>query len=274
MRCLRFSRGSRINNGSFRPRLVAIDLDGTLLTSSQEVTPRAERAIRGLCAQGVKVVLCTGRPPRFTKHVAEGLDVSDLVIMHHGAIVYDFIADAMHFHTELTAETALGAIRAMREQHDGVMVGLETTYGWFMDPALFEIRQPEPPPTDVGEVEAFVQGYVTKLLFRHRDMDAEAFSRALDDFDVHCTWSSPELLEVIAKNVNKREALKQVVAVRGLSAGDVAVFGDQNNDLEMLAWAGLGVAMGNASEEAKAAANRITDTNDEDGVAKVLETWL
>ena len=258
----------------FKPRLVAIDLDGTLLTSSKEVSERSERAIRALYEQGVKVVLCTGRPPRFTKHVAEGLGISDLVIMHHGAIVYDFVADEMRFHTELTKETALDVIQTMREQHDGVMVGLETTYGWFLDSALYRLRRPDPAPTGVGAVETFMQDYVTKLLFRHEAMDAPAFSQSLNGFDVHCTWSSPELLEVIAPNVNKREALKQVAAKRGLAAADVAVFGDENNDLEMLAWAGCGIAMGNASAEAKEVADRVTDTNDEDGVAKVLETWL
>ena len=194
--------------------------------------------------------------------------------MHHGAIVYDFVADKVLFHTELTRETTLKVIRTMRERFDGVMVGLETSHGWFTDRAMFELRRPDPAPTGVGNAEDFVQDYVTKLLFRHRAMDAETFSRSLHDFDVHTTWSSPELLEVIAPGVNKREALKQVAAQRGLSAADIAVFGDQNNDTEMLAWAGLGVAMGNASETAKEVADRVTDTNDEDGVAKVLETWL
>ncbi len=249
-------------------------MDGTLLTSSKEVTERSERAIRGLCAAGVKVVLCTGRPPRFTEHVAEGLGLGDLVIMHHGAIVYDFVRGEMLFHNELTKETALEVIKTMRERHDGVMVGLETSYGWFMDPALYNLRRPDPAPTGVGEAESFIQSHVTKLLFRHAEMDAEAFSHSLKDFGVHTTWSSPELLEVIAPGVNKREALKQVVAARGLEAKEVAVFGDQNNDIEMLAWAGCGVAMGNASDEAKEVADRVTETNDEDGVAKVLETWL
>ena len=249
-------------------------MDGTLLTSSKEVTERSERAIRGLCAKGIKVVLCTGRPPRFTEHVAEGLGLSDLVIMHHGAIVYDFVQGEMLFHNELTKETALEVIQTMRERHEGVMVGLETSYGWFHDQTLYDLRQPDPAPTGVGAAEDFVRENVTKLLFRHHEMDAKRFSRSLKDFDVHTTWSSPELLEVIAKNVNKREALKEVAAARGLSAADVAVFGDQNNDTEMLAWAGLGVAMGNASDEAKEVADRVTDTNDEDGVAKVLETWL
>ena len=162
----------------------------------------------------------------------------------------------------------------MRERHDGVMVGLETSYGWFHDQTLYDLRRPDPAPTGVGEAESFIQSYVTKLLFRHVEMDAEAFSHSLKNLDVHTTWSSPELLEVIAKGVNKREALKQVAAAWGLEAKDVAVFGDQNNDIEMLSWAGLGVAMGNASEAAKEVADEVTDTNDEDGVAKVLETWL
>ena len=256
------------------PRLIALDLDGTLLTSAKEVTPRAEKVIRQLHEAGVLIVLCTGRPPRMARQVAQGLGLADLVIMHHGAIVYDFVKDKVLFHNELTKETTLEVIRTMRQKHNGVMVGLETSYGWFHDRALYELRRPDPAPTGIGKAEDFVQEHVTKLLFRHKEMDAEVFSQSLQNFDVHTTWSSPELLEVIANGVNKREALKQIAAERGIDAADVAVFGDQNNDIEMLTWAGCGVAMGNASAAAKRVADKVTDTNDEDGVAKVLETWL
>ncbi len=84
----------------------------------------------------------------------------------------------------------------------------------------------------------------------------------------------PGLLEVIAKGVNKCAALARVAEGLGVSAPQVAAFGDEHNDKEMLAWAGLGVAMGNASAPAREAADFVTSSNDDDGVARVLETWL
>jgi len=257
-----------------RPKLVAIDLDGTLLTTRQTVTPRAQEAVQRLTETGVRVVLCTGRPPRTARPYAAQLGLVDLGIVYNGGAIYDFRRNVARHRYDFPGEVARAVIHRMRARYPDIACGLEADYGWFVDTARYERVAYEEEPDGVGDTVEFVRERVTKLLFWHPTEDAETLSHALADAPVHCTWSMPGLLEVIAPGVNKRVALARVAESLGVGAAEVAAFGDENNDKEMLAWAGCGVAMGNASERVKRIADRVTSTNDEDGVAEVLETWL
>ena len=265
---------------TFRPKLIALDLDGTLLTSAGQVTPRAERAISTLKAGEVRIVLCTGRPPRYVRQLAEDLKLADLVIVYNGAAVLDFIKEETSYRHELPRDLALEAITTLRRRHPAVMTGLETSHGWYLDTALFDLRRAAlearglAPPDGCGDVCDFVRERVVKLLFRHPSLKASELACALETLPVYTTWTSERMLEVMAPQVNKGEALRYLCERFGLRAKEVAAFGDAHNDLEMLALAGIGVAVGNAAPEVKAVADLITGTNDEDGVAAVLEGWL
>ncbi|WP_281054503.1 Cof-type HAD-IIB family hydrolase [Truepera radiovictrix] len=258
---------------------MALDLDGTLLTSDKTLSPRTVQAVERVTRAGTKVVLCTGRPPRTARPFAERLKLVELAIVYNGGAIYDFARDTALCRYDFPVAVAHEAIERLRARYPDVMCGAETAYGWFVDTARYEIvrrgRVPyETEPDGVGEVERFLRESVTKLLFWHPTASAETLAAALDGVSVHCTWSMPGLLEVIAPEVNKQVALARVAADLGLQAREVAAFGDQNNDKEMLAWAGLGVAMGNGSESVRALADLVAPSNDEDGVAQVLEAWL
>jgi hydroxymethylpyrimidine pyrophosphatase-like HAD family hydrolase len=105
-------------------------------------------------------------------------------------------------------------------------------------------------------------------------LTAKEMSLALTGVETYFTWSSESLLEVMAANVNKREALVHICTEREISWQEVITFGDEHNDQGMLLWAGLGIAMANAKSEAKEVADFITASNDDDGVAVVLEAIL
>ena len=263
------------------PKLVALDLDGTLLTSQGEVSERSVEAIRGLKAQGVRVVLCTGRPPRHVRVLAETLELADLVLAFNGAVVVNFATDSFDYRHSLDRDLALRAVAQLRACHPEVMAGLEARSGWYWDSALFELRRAGlearglPFPTGHGNVCDFLkEDDAVKLLFRHPTLSAPTLAQALHGLPLYATWTSERLLEVMALSVNKREALEHLCQKFGIKAADVAAFGDQNNDKEMLAWAGYGVAVANAAPEAKAAADFVTGSNDSDGVAAVLESWF
>ena len=262
------------------PKLVALDLDGTLLTSQGTVTERTACALRRLRARGVRVVLCTGRPPRHTELLAAELGLSELVIAYNGAAVLNFTTGETTYRHQLPRELALKVIHALRTQHPEVMLGLETHHGWYLDTALFELRRPFLEarglafPDAHGKVETFAPDAVIKVLVRHPTLSAVELAQALGDLPVYATWSSRGLLEVMAERTNKQETLAYLCKEFGIAPAEVAAFGDQNNDKEMLAWAGFGVAMANAADEAKAAADFVTGSNDKDGVATVLERWL
>lgn len=262
-----------------RPKLVALDLDGTLLGSDKTISERNRAAVAGLIASGTAVVICTGRPPRTARVFAEQLELVDLGIVYNGGAVYNFATDTATERFDFSSDTAAAAIKTLRAEHPGVMCGLETGYGWFVDRGRYDlVRQGRTPyetePDGVGDVLEFMRERVTKLLVWHPDVPVRTLAGTLDGLPLHSTWSIPGLLEVVREDVNKRTALERVAAEMGLAAADVAAFGDQHNDREMLAWAGFGVAMGNADAEVKRLADWVTSSCDEDGVAEVIETWL
>lgn len=261
------------------PRLIALDLDGTLLTGDKRIGERSARAIRAVRDRGCEVVLCTGRPPRGVRAYAEALELP-VAIVYNGASIVDFASGAAHNLHQLDRDTALTVLARMRRAHPGVLSGMETAYGWYLEEASFRRRRAVldseglPPPDGVGPLEDFLRGTAIKLFFRHEQAGVEALSATVADLEVYRTWSGAALLEVMHPAVNKRVALERFALERGLARSEVAAFGDQHNDREMLAWAGCGVAMANAAPEARAAADRIAASNDDEGVAEVLEDWL
>lgn len=262
-----------------RPKLVALDLDGTLLRTDKTISARNRAAVAGLVVRGTAVVVCTGRPPRTARAFAEQLSLVDLGIVYNGGAVYDFGRDRAIERFDFSAETATAAVETLRAAHPGVMCGLETGYGWFVDRGRYDlVRQGRTPyetePDGVGDVLDFMREQVTKLLVWHPDVPVRTLAGTLQGLPLHSTWSIPGLLEVVREDVNKRTALARIAADLGITAADVAAFGDQHNDREMLAWAGFGVAMGNADAEVKGLADWVTAGCDEDGVAEVIETWL
>ncbi len=260
------------------PRLLALDLDGTLLTSAGKVSPRTRRALLELAARGVRLLVCTGRPYRTAEPILSHLELKGYAALSNGALLYDLASARVAQHFPLEKSVVLAALKAMRRAHPEACAAVETVDGWFTEPAYYARRvlrsEFQSEPTGVGDLAELVQGPVIKLLFRHPEATSALLAEALAGHPVHPTWAFADLLEVSAAGVTKANALRWLCAEWEIPAAAVAAFGDQNNDKEMLAWAGLGVAMGNAAPEAKKAADFVTTSNDEDGVALVLERWL
>jgi Cof subfamily protein (haloacid dehalogenase superfamily) len=259
-------------------KLIAFDLDGTLLTSDKTITERAERAIKALSNLGVVMVPCTGRPPRNMKHYVEQLGLGSAFVFN-GAGIYSAATDTTQYRHCFEKATALEVIRAVREHFPDVIAGMEASHGWYLDTGYYEWRKtqtylPHLEPTGVGDICDFVGEGTVKIYFRQPGLTAREMSLALTNIETYWTWASDHLLEVMAPKVNKREALTYIASELGISWQEVIAFGDEHNDQGMLLWAGLGIAMANAKSEAKEVADFITASNDEDGVAVVLEAVL
>ncbi len=264
---------------AFQPQLVALDLDGTLLTSGKNVSQRSAQAIQNLQEQGVRVILCTGRPPRHVRDIATDLGLAELVISYNGASLINFATDEIQHLYTLKKDQTQEAILRIRSCFPEVMAGLETAYGWFLDSSLLTWRQDHLPPQTLlpdgcGDICDFVQDGVIKVFFRHTEYRASELATALEGLELYCTWSGDRLLEVQHPLVNKQQALAHLANKLGIPVSAIATFGDEHNDREMLRWAGLGVAMGNAPLTVQACADLVTLSNDEDGVAVVLEHLL
>lgn len=272
------------------PRLVISDIDGTLLNPAERVAPRTAAAIGRLAERGVIVTLATGRPHRWLQPVVEQLPIRPRCVAANGAVIVDTEAGEIvetHLLEPATmsevVERARGALA--RAGLPGLNIAVEL-------PGEYSSDQEETFHIGPGYLHAWqAAGYVergeaellsapaVKLLLRNEHLQAQEFYDAVRDAVpaklAHLTFSMREgLLEVMRPGVNKQLGAMALARHYSVDAADVACFGDMPNDREMIAWAGWGVAMGNAHPELKAIANEVTGTNAEDGVAAVLERWV
>jgi Cof subfamily protein (haloacid dehalogenase superfamily) len=263
-------------------RLVASDLDGTLLRPDETVSERTREAIVAVRRAGITLVLVTGRPPRALAPIAARIGVGGIAICANGAVVWDLDAGTMVDLTPLAADLAAGLVRELREAIPGVLFAVELEHGFGREagwtdgtgpprPRLVERETPEVLEDDALEL---VTGPVVKLLVRHPTLPfPEVARRARQAVGEHAvvTWAGTRLLEISAAGVTKAWALERLCARLGVRRQQVLALGDMENDLPMLAWAGHSVAVANAQPDVLDAADEVTASNLDDGVALVLE---
>ncbi len=264
-----------------RVRLVATDLDGTLVRDDRTIGARSVAALQRLEAAGVAIVLVTGRPIRWLHPAYEHLPIQPLAVAANGAAVYDPVDDKILHCAPLSPDALAEACDRLRAVVPGVRFGVETEGGRLM---LFE------PGYQVGGWERGLEGVrlvdpaelfaqpAAKLLVRAGPQPPDEFTglvgRVLDGLAEATHSSDSGMVEVSAAGVTKAAGLAWVAERLGVTAHEVVAFGDMPNDLPMFAWAGRGVAVANAHPAVLAAADDVTDSNDADGVAVYLERLL
>ncbi|MEU3482207.1 Cof-type HAD-IIB family hydrolase [Streptomyces sp. NPDC033754] len=262
-------------------RLIATDLDGTLLRDDKSVSERTIAALASAERARIEVFFVTGRPARWMDVVSDHVHGHGLAICANGAAVVDLHSGGTFLEVRpLERPVALDVVRALRAAAPGTSFAVELTTGIHYEP--------EYPPffLDPGATVATAEKLlfeeapgaaapVLKLLAQHPELDPDAFlalAREAAGELASFTRSSPTaLLEVSALDVSKASTLARCCAERGIAAEEVAAFGDMPNDIEMLSWAGRSYAMGNAHPAVIAAASGQTVGNNEDGVAVVIE---
>ena len=273
---------TRLN--SPKPRLVATDVDGTLIDRAEQVSPRTRAVVKALVDDGVHFVLATGRPPRWIDPVVDGLGYPPLCVCGNGAVVYDSAADRILYSNSLDVDRLAWLAELAERVLPGCGLAAERVGETAHDAATPQfVSSPEyqhawlnPDDTQVARREVLAAPAI-KMLIRlpgttSADMRA-ALEPHLDD-RADLTYSTDHgLIELSAPGVTKASGLTIVAERLGIEHRDIIAFGDMPNDVPMLRLAGHGVAMGNAHPEAIAAADEITGSNAEDGVARVLERW-
>ncbi|MEU4091164.1 Cof-type HAD-IIB family hydrolase [Streptomyces sp. NPDC026673] len=264
------------------PRLIATDLDGTLLRDDKTVSARTIAALADAEAAGIEVFFVTGRPARWMDVVAAHTAGHGMAICANGAAVYD-----LHRGRRLLAaypldpRDALAVVTILRGAVPGTAFAVELTGGFAYEPEY----PPYAPTPDavVAPVEELLDGGrqgqpVLKLLAKHPSMDPDAFlrtARAAAGEHAEITRSSASaLLEISGTGVSKATTLARCCADLGISAEEVVAFGDMPNDLPMLSWAGTSYAVANAHPDVLAATTHHTVANEQDGVARVIERIL
>ena len=257
-------------------RLAATDLDGTLLRSDGTVSRRTCAAMRSAEAAGIVLALVTGRPPRWMAPVARETGHSGVAICANGALLYDLHSEQVIGSTLLERPVALATVKALRATVPGLSFAAEFTPGFGHEASYRHGWDLGEVQVRIGEAEDLLDQPVVKLLARHPTMDRDellALAGELlgDDVTVTSSSTTEALLEIAAPGVTKATALAGLAARHGITAEQVVAFGDMPNDLPMLAWAGHAVAVANAHPSVLALADEVTASNDEDGVARVLE---
>ena len=267
-----------------RPTLVATDVDGTLIDHDELVSARTRAAVHAVVESGTPFLLATGRPPRWISPVVEGLGYAPLAVCANGAVVYDSYADRV-----LSAATL--SVDALTELSELALVALpgaglaaervgesahDAATPQFVSSPDYEHAWLNPDNTEMSEDEVLAAPAV-KLLIRRPGMTSTAMYDTLAPHVgalADMTYSTENgLIELSAPGITKASGLVAAAERFGFDLSGLVAFGDMPNDIPMLGMARLGVAMGNAHPEAKAAADEVTDTKSAHGVATVLERW-
>ena len=270
------------------PRLIISDIDGTFITSAGRVTDRLRAVIVRAVETGAHFGLATGRPHRWLIPVLEQLPLAPVCVCANGAVVYDPATDRVLHAFELSpsamAEVVAVAERVLADVPHGY--GVERVGSSALDPEeeCFIItpeynRDAWDSQFGVTDTQTLISQPAAKLLVRCSSMtSAQMFELIAPEVDpelAHVTYSMDEgLIEVSCPGVNKAAGARYLAERYGVTAADAVAFGDMPNDLELLRWAGVGVAMGNAVPMLHDAADHVTATNNEYGVARVLERWF
>jgi Cof subfamily protein (haloacid dehalogenase superfamily) len=235
-------------------------------------------AIAAVEASGAPFVIVTGRPVRWMKSIADQLGHRGVAVCANGAVLYDL-------HTEQVVDSWLLSTVAAREVVDrlraalpGIAFAVEHLDEGFAHEPAYRPRWDSKDPITQGPVEQLLSEDVVKLLARHEELGSDellAAARAAVGDGAELTHSSSDgLLEISALGVSKASGLATVAEQHDVGRQDVLAFGDMPNDLPMLTWAGWGVAVANAHPEVLAAADEVCPSNDDDGVAQVLDRWF
>lgn len=265
-------------------KLIAIDIDGTLVNSQKKLTEKVKRTINQATKNNIKVVLCTGRPISGVRKLLKELDLDNqdnqYVICFGGAVVQTTAGKIissqpityqnyleleklarklnLHFH-------AISEDRIYTANRD---IGYYTVY----ESTLVSLGISYRTPAEMSNIRLIKAMFIDDQVILDKALSNwEPFAKL--ENNLVFTKSAPFYLEANAKGVNKGNALSKLGAVLGITSTEIMAIGDEQNDLSMIKYAGTGVAMGNAIGKIKEMANVITDDNDHDGVATAIEKY-
>ena len=248
------------------------------MRSDGTISDRTRAALAAVEEAGAVLVLVTGRPPRWMPPIVEATGHRGVAICANGALVYDLHTGSVLRHELMTSEALSQIVAALRRDLPGITFAVERHDTGFAHEPAYRPRWDSADPKATRPLEDLLADGVVKLLARHEGMGPDELlataHASVGDLGTLTHSSSDGLLEISAAGVSKATGLASLAAEHGIEAAQVVAFGDMPNDLPMLAWAGRGIAVANAHPEVLAAADEVTGSNDDDGVAAVLDRWF
>jgi Cof subfamily protein (haloacid dehalogenase superfamily) len=262
-------------------RLLALDLDGTLLNPRPQkiITARTRLALQRAVEAGVRIVITTGQSLVVLQQICGDLPIEGPQIIENGALIADVKTGQLYHEKLLPARYVLSVLAALKQ--DGFHRAYHTRHQVYADYDTPRVRQwytpPVPPVIEIEDVASLYPepcikvvgiGEESRLRVRRQEL-MEAFAGQM-----YVVQSAFDLLEFLHPEISKENGLRTIAWDLGIDPTEIVAVGDGHNDIGMLQFAGLGVAMGNAHDEVKRAADYVTLSNAEDGVALVIEEMI
>ena len=264
------------------PKLVAFDVDGTLVGRDGQVSERTRRTLDRLRSTGIAVALATGRSMADAEVTLAQVGGADWMVCGNGSTLFD-PADGVFLRDRFLPEDLVEPVmEGLRGKLDGIGLALELSRS-MLDEVGFSSRVPEPsqapPVLDALAAWRADRPAVRRVIcfhddFDHRLDDLAAMVSSLIDHRCQVQYGGLRIVEVAPAGDNKAVALQVLTDHLGIEPADVLAFGDGRNDIEMLEWAGVGVAMGNAHPEVQRRADAVTATVDGEGIEAYLGSFL
>ncbi|HEX6593636.1 MAG TPA: Cof-type HAD-IIB family hydrolase [Bacillota bacterium] len=268
-----------------KQHLIALDLDGTLLTDDNKLSYRTKKIILKAIEQGHVVVIATGRPHRASIHYYHELGLDTPMVNFNGALIHHpKNKNWGTLHRPMSQQTALKIVDACYELsvHNLLAEVQDHIYLDKFDQQIidtFHVTSQKEPSFRIGSLRKQLTDDPTSLLIHPREDHIHELRSHLDDQHAemieHRKWGAPwNIIEIVRKGMNKAVGLQKIAQHYNIPRERIIAFGDEDNDLEMIDYAGVGVAMGNAIDELKSIAKHVTDTNMQDGIGVFLEEYL
>lgn len=267
-----------------KQHLIALDLDGTLLTDQKTISPNTKQMIQKVMDQGHIVVIATGRSYRMSYRYYNELGLNTPIINSNGALLHHpHDKNWGLYHHPLDKKIALDIIDASYQLNSKNIIAKvhNDIYLDNYDDRIIDFYRPslDDYPFIIGNIKNELKENPTLLMIYPNEKNLIPLTNHILDahsnYINHRDWGAPwHIIEVMRKGMNKAAALKQVADYYHIPQERIIAFGDESNDLEMIDYAGVGVAMGNAIDELKAIANFTTDTNEQEGILNFLKNYL
>ncbi|WP_342430235.1 Cof-type HAD-IIB family hydrolase [Neobacillus sp. FSL H8-0543] len=262
--------------------LIALDLDGTLLKDDKTISLKTKEILRKARNAGHVVMIATGRPYRSSELYYRELELDTPIVNFNGAFMHNPSNHKWGFyHEPLDVKVAKDIVEACRsfQFHNIIAEVIDEVYFHYHDEKLLDIFSMGNPKVTTGDLSNFLKDSPTSLLIHTEEDQLKDIRQHLSDVHAevidHRSWAAPwHVIEIIKTGLSKAVGLKKASEYFNIPPERIIAFGDEDNDLEMLEYAGYGVAMGNGIDTVKNIANEVTLTNEEDGVGVYLADLL
>lgn len=262
--------------------LIVVDLDGTLLTDDKQISTRTKQVLKKAMEQGHEVMIATGRPYRSSGLYYHELGLVTPIVNFNGAFVHHPRNNNWGiYHEPMNIKTAAEIVEACHDFdfHNIIAEVQDDLYFHYHDERLINLFNLGEPSITTGDLRQMLMDDPTCMLIHATEKTAPLIRDHLSEVHAevihHRRWTAPwHVIELVKLGLNKAIGIQRAAADLNIPKERIIAFGDEDNDLEMIEYAGTGVAMGNAINELKNIANEVTLTNEEDGVAIFLEDKL